>query len=186
MVTLARVVPECPGLTLTAEGRVQIAPGREAWPVVCVTWHGAREYCRAQGKRLPLDAEWELMARGEEGRPFPWGREMPQRGAVAFDLENSLEPHPRPIGASSQDRTPLGIHDLAGNVAEWVDDDNGDKDEERLRGGSWATLGPCGLLGSRCRLWPADSNDADVGFRCARDVLRGDPGRAQTRPGEVR
>src|SRR5436190_3702920 len=61
------------GLTLTPEGHVQVTAEAARWPVLCVTWHGADEYCRAQGKRLPLETEWELAAKGAEARPFPWG-----------------------------------------------------------------------------------------------------------------
>jgi formylglycine-generating enzyme required for sulfatase activity len=167
------------GASTEAEPRLARPPGHRAqttaeaadWPVVCVTWSGADEYCRAHGKRLPLDREWELAAKGPDRRPFPWGADPPRPDAVAFDLRNAAAAHPRDVGSSPQDRSPYGAFDLAGNAAEWVDDGRGDPERKTLRGGSFASRGPCHLLGSGCRHLPPDQFGKDVGFRCARSAL---------------
>jgi len=159
------------GLTVTPDQRAHVTAEAARWPVLCVSWYGANEYCSAHGKRLPLEAEWELAAKGAEGRPFPWGADLPREDGVAFNLRDALVVHPRAVGASPQDVSHEGVHDLGGNAAEWVDDRRGTPDEKTLRGGSLASLGPCHLLGSGCKRIAPDKCSKDVGFRCARGVF---------------
>jgi formylglycine-generating enzyme required for sulfatase activity len=164
-------------LAVTPTGHVIASPDKARWPATCVTWHGAREYCRARHERLPRAVEWELAAKGAEGRPFPWGSELPTQDGVAFDLRDGAEPHPRDVGSSPRDVTPEGVHDLGGNVAEWVEapveDGRGAIDTEMIRGGSWGSRGPCHLLGSGCKRIAAAKYSKDVGFRCASSVIDG-------------
>lgn len=159
------------GLALSEDGRVHVGADKASWPAVCVTWHGASEYCRAQGKRLPLEAEWELAAKGASGRPFPWGADLPRHDGVTFDLRDGMAAHPRAVGTSPQDVSPEGAHDLGGSVAEWVEDGRGLADEKTIRGGGWASRGPCRLLASGRKRLPAGRFAKDVGFRCARSVI---------------
>jgi formylglycine-generating enzyme required for sulfatase activity len=173
-VTLVLASEDCFGaLTVTPEGRMIASPDKARWPAVCVTWHGADAYCRAQHKRLPLAVEWELAVKGAPGRPFPWGSEVPRQGGVAFDLRDGAAPHPRDVGSSTQDISPEGIHDLGGNVAEWVEDGRGSVDTKTIRGGSWGSRGPCHLLGPGCKRIGVDEYSSDVGFRCASSVIDG-------------
>jgi formylglycine-generating enzyme required for sulfatase activity len=92
-------------------------------PVVGVTWYEAGAYCnwmsyqKKRSVRLPAEEEWEFAARGEDGRPFPWGE--------LFDasLANTLESErmtPVDAGSSLGDTSPFGILDLAGNVQDWT------------------------------------------------------------------
>ena len=107
-----------------AESRIGIQSGRlltqagfERHPVNEVTWNGARAYCAWRGARLPTEAEWEAVARGREGRPYPWGHEPPTAERAVFARRSN---ETEPVGSRPAGATPEGVHDLAGNVAEWT------------------------------------------------------------------
>jgi formylglycine-generating enzyme required for sulfatase activity len=98
-------------------GRLYVEPGFEQHPVNEVTWRGAREFCAWRGARLPTEAEWEAAARGRAGRTYPWGEEAPTPDRAVFGRRsNEMEA----VGGRPAGATPEGVHDLAGNVAEWT------------------------------------------------------------------
>jgi serine/threonine-protein kinase len=162
-----------------------LRPGREDWPANQVSWFGARLYCSTMGKRLPTENEWEAAARGAGDRPFPWGTDAPRCGAVAVPSDGFLPmapgcsqlESPFVVASAAQDVTPTGIHDLGGNVTEWVDavyveGDRGsvltDPNAEMprvLRGGSFffSLLSRTSVRNKR----PPSYMAYDVGFRCA-------------------
>jgi iron(II)-dependent oxidoreductase len=87
-------------------------------PVVGVNWFDAKAYCEYKGKRLPTESEWERAARGPSGLRYPWGNEMdPARANFGKKMEATLPVDSLPEGAS-----PFGLHHMAGNVFEWVQD----------------------------------------------------------------
>jgi len=142
-----------------------------------VSWFGAAAYCRARGKRLPTEAEWEMAAGGGEKRRFPWGDAEPrcaERDGVIFAGAPRAPCKKRegaaPVRSASQDVTPEGVHDLGGNVAEWVQDDGGadHPDTRVVRGGSWAGTAFDVRSAKRDFRAPATLQLVNVGFRCAR------------------
>jgi formylglycine-generating enzyme required for sulfatase activity len=88
-------------------------------PVVCVNWDQARKFCDWDGKRLPTEAEWELAARGEYGRIYPWGNTKPSCDLATY---GSCAEHSLPVGSIPDGASPAGALDMAGNVYEWVHD----------------------------------------------------------------
>lgn len=95
-------------------------PGFENHPINNVTWHGADAYCHWVGGRLPTEAEWELAARGHDGRLYPWGNTVPDDTLAIFGnpaFTNLQAVDSRPDGLS-----PFGLYNMAGNVKEWVQD----------------------------------------------------------------
>lgn len=169
-VQLALTAKDCfSALAVTDRLRVVVAPDKARWPAVCVTWHGADAYCRAQHKRLPLAIEWNLAA-ARDGRPFAWGDALPRDDGVTFDRSGTASPHPSAVGGSPQDVSTERVYDLAGNVAEWVVDDRDLAESKTILGGSWHSAGPCSVLTTRCKRVPTDDYANDVGFRCARSA----------------
>jgi formylglycine-generating enzyme required for sulfatase activity len=96
-------------------------------PVVAVSWHDARAFCRWLTETsgvsivLPTEAQWEFAARGPEGREYPWGSEKPDPTRACFD-QDWEKGKPAPVGSCPEGRGPFGNLDLAGNVWEWCRD----------------------------------------------------------------
>jgi serine/threonine-protein kinase len=93
---------------------------RPELPIVDVTIAEAREFAAWAGKRLPSAVEWEKAARGEDGRPYPWGSAPePQRANVQDKPGGSSGLVPANSLASGA--SPYGVLQMAGNVWELID-----------------------------------------------------------------
>src|SRR5262245_14264616 len=157
-------------------------------PVVHVSFHEAEAYAAWAGKRLPTEQEWEKAARFDpatgRSRRFPWGDEEP--GAEHANLgQRHLQP--APVGAYPAGVSPLGVHQLIGDVWEWTSTDFDGypgftafpyreysevffgQEYKVLRGGSFGT-DPVACR-STFRNWDYPiRRQIFAGFRCARDV----------------
>jgi formylglycine-generating enzyme required for sulfatase activity len=116
-------------------------PEFDEHPINCVNFEMAETYCKAQGKRLPTEAEWEYATRGPDGRVYPWGDEAPTAKhlnacgseCVAWGQKHGVSlaalyttddgyPTTAPVGKFEAGRSRFGPYDVAGNVWEWVAD----------------------------------------------------------------
>lgn len=140
-------------------------------PVVCVSRKQAQTYCEHNKGRLPTNAQWEYAARGEEGVLFPWGETWsPERANWGeFDLVKSAVSGKidrfawtAPPGQYPKGKSPMDVHDMAGNVAEWV---SGEGRFGEVRGGSWIS-DPFSLRTTVRKRVLASARRTDVGFRC--------------------
>lgn len=154
------------------------------WPALYVTWSEAHDLCAAKQARLPTEAEWEKAARGPEGNLYPWGETAPSSTLAMFGQHHVHEiPILAAVDSHDEGRSPYGLHHMAGNVAEWVQDWFGfdyyaympAKNPQGpttgrykgIRGGSWKSKPVMLRTATRGGSSP-DQRSATIGFRCAR------------------
>ncbi len=183
-------------------------------PVACVNWDEAQAYVAwlntqtSGGYRLLTEVEWEYVARGGATQNFayPWGNDpaggcsfanafdsttmqayagMDTSGYKVFDPMDCSDDllNTSPVGALKPNA--FGVHDITGNVAEWVEDcytvtrehlsDSGAPPAQtscakRLaKGGSWGTLAHNVRIAERLP-YAATHRDDSIGIRVAKTL----------------
>lgn len=142
----------------------QPRPSDPRLPVTNVSPSDAAAFCRHRGGRLPTHSEWMFAASSGQGNRYPWGQTgLVCRKAVFGAVDGPCERGGRalPVGSRPLGATPLGIHDLCGNVAEWVTDGS----SSFAAGGSFRST-----LAGQLKVWSREETNLprdDIGVRCA-------------------
>ena len=172
--------------------------GRGRRPVINVSWNDAKAYVKwlreRTGKeyRLLSEAEWEYVARGGKGRRKYWWGNSASHEYANYGKDECCDglkkgrdkwKYTSPVG--SFPANPFGLHDMHGNVWEWVEDcyqysykgaltngkawTTGSCDLRVLRGGSWGGHPQSLRSAYRLEVWPG-GRGIDNGFRVARSL----------------
>ena len=171
-------------------------------PVVCVSWNDARAYVNwlsgatGESYRLLSESEWEYAARSGTSTARYWGESESGQcryanGADAstdFDWRTGCDDgYSRTAPVGSFAANVFGLHDMSGNVFEWVEDcwngsyagapgdgsawESGNCSARVLRGGSW-NVSPRGLRSAVRGGYGTDFRNLYCGFRVARTLAR--------------
>jgi iron(II)-dependent oxidoreductase len=165
-------------------------------PVTMVSWFDGMDYCEWKGEqvgiklKLPNEFQWEKAARGPDGKIYPWGNNW------APDLANAGQGQSKhnlvPVDSYSSARSYYGVLNMAGNVAEWVEDwyyvnryaqlKDGDTDPKVdsdpnaaeykvVRGGSTSDNEVDIRSARRLGIYDPYMRRTNLGFRCATEYL---------------
>jgi len=179
-------------------------------PVLHINANDAQAYIQwliletGKAYRLPSEAEYEYVARAGGNSSYWWGEDSPAEAVENLTGERDRSPSkrqwttsfkrygdghwgPAPAGSIVSDDLvhPMGVHDIAGNISEWMADcwhDNYVKapsdgsawfnpgcERRVVRGGYWASAPEQSRAAFRFPV-KAESYGPVVGFRVARDL----------------
>ena len=135
-------------------------------PVVGASWYEAEAFATFHSSRLPRFDERRRVVRGDgpEKRHYPWGSPF---GEGSANTREEVLGRPCAVGLYLRDVTPDGVHDLAGNVAEWAGDGHGD--ERWYSPGAWSQPSMASWAKAREIEWTGH-RAAWLGFRLAHDL----------------
>ena len=162
-------------------------------PIVMTTWFDARNACEAQNKRLCTSNEWTFACEGENLNSFPYGDGL-HRDSTACRIDHqTIRYNPArlanlttradearrsyealPSGQMARCVSWAGVHDMTGNVDEWVENSDSNNMHHQpyhsgLKGGWW------GPIRARCRpitdIHGPNFIYYNIGYRCCRNPI---------------
>lgn len=136
-------------ISYSRKGGFEVEPGYENWPVVCVTWFGAKAFAECYGWDLPREAEWEYACRGGKQARYGTCDDTVSDGTLNYEGPEGVV---HPVDVKSYPPNAFGLYDMSGNVWEWcldwyggypdrsVENPVGAKDGiwRIMRGGGWS------------------------------------------------
>lgn len=147
-----------------------------------ISWEEAGNYCKAIGKRLPTEAEWERACRGPQNFKCGYGDSYDPRLTDARTESRKIADYP----LSEHSSNGYGLYDMTGGVWEWCADayradiENLDprnpvyvssQGTHVMRGGAWIMQNPERRASCVYRFHTTpDVHEGTVGFRCAADA----------------
>jgi len=167
-----------------------------AHPTWMLDWYKAQATCESRGKRLCYASEWTAACEGPDHTPFPYGWERdhnqcnidnfyieprkwgPKGGFLFYSKDERIAlgelsrlDQSVPSGSLDGCTSGFGVHDMTGNIDEWVSSDIAPREKSLwagLKGGAW------GHVRSQCRPMTFSHDPGFsyyfVGFRCCRDA----------------
>ena len=160
-------------------------------PVIHISWDDVQSFIdwlnyRTGGNyRLPTEAEWEYAARAGSTTEYSWGDDIGSNRANCNGCGDIFAGAKKTAPVGSYSANAWGLHDMHGNVAEWIQDcwkhnyKNMSSDGRAwlfgtcrnriIRGGSWASKPKYLRSAARYREKPSDRGYSDLGFRLAQD-----------------
>lgn len=149
-------------------------------PMSNVSWTEAKNICESSGKRLCSDPEWTFACEGENSVPYSTGLIRPSK-ICNMDIEKDtvcgkdLCDHRKSIKENPDCLSPFGIHNMSGNVDEFIEVPMYHHSKinltmrSSLKGGHWLPVR------NRCRPRTDDHGETNfsqisIGFRCCKDI----------------
>lgn len=156
--------------------RYELTPPRYTYPITHINWGESQNLCRAMGKRLCREDEWEFACEGPDAIPYPYGfvrnaklcnHDFPEEELVTGPDQfiDRRKKKDELVGCKS----PFGVYNLVGNVDEWTLRDGAEPGKRAILRGGWWLIGR-----NRCRA--ATSNHGEryagvqTGTRCCKAV----------------
>jgi hypothetical protein len=161
-------------------------------PLVMRSFPEAARWCADRGKRLCSEHEWETACESGDERPWLYGWKVDKTACNSDKSWRAFDEHKlqgggeaaqkeverlwqgAPSGEYTSCRTTHGVHDLMGNVEEWVTSSRPRKFRGVLMGGFWAKPWT-GCRGTNDAHEPTHFRFYEVGFRCCQDAAADAP-----------
>lgn len=157
------------------------------YPAICISWWNAYAFAKWDGKRLPTVSEWEIAARGTDGRLFPWGDAIDLancncadawagRPLVTFEVwKEELDSGTLHSGGPTKvtdypaNVSPFGVRGMSGNIWEWTSTVFDDVNSAAICGGSYDNPYRAVQASSK-GLYVRRGASNVVGFRCVKEL----------------